>query len=246
MTTSTFFVDTNLKIFVKKFASILLHTTKRKKQKKTAIIFNDSVFGWHASVEWGQFQPDERGGWLSCLLLCVGSGSGSKSPFWRQTEESRRTGGVKRGKKPVSKLDTMGKAVLHHGANMPVCTFIAWLCACDCAAINGVQVRARALRPAGSGNQTKHMIECFVLWQPTFAICHWKEARLIACTSRLARSTKRLKCEVSVGAREGVRWCVCLGRCGASSARYSSTAAVPAVIQEPLEAGWVMRRNSFH
>lgn len=154
--------------------------------------------------------------------------------------------GWKEGKKPVSKLDTMGKAVLHHGANTAVCTFIAWLCACDCAAINGVQVRARALRPAGSGNQTKHMIECFVLWQPAFAICHWKEARLIACTSRLARSTRRLKCEVSVGAREGVRWCVCLGRCGASSARYSSTAVVPAVIQEPLEAGWVMRRNSFH
>lgn len=29
-----FFVDTNLKIFVKKFASILLHTTKRKKTSK--------------------------------------------------------------------------------------------------------------------------------------------------------------------------------------------------------------------
>lgn len=162
---------------------------KAKVKKKRPIIFNGyrSAFGWHVNSEEGRFKPDERGSWLSSLLLCVGSGFGRKKRKEKQIlflEESAETwdGQVRRGMQNQSAV--MGK-VVRHWNTIKLFQFV--LCSHD----------YHTLCRFWSSNQ--HSIDClvvffvcffllvFLLQQPT---CLPFEGRLIACISWLARNPR--------------------------------------------------------
>lgn len=94
-----------------------------------------------------------------------------------------------------------------------VCTFIGWLYLYDFIVLPFMVSKSILIFSdyAGSSNHTKQITDLslffFVLTTHMFVAFHWKEARLIACTSLLARNIRRMKCEVSVGVRGCVRWC---------------------------------------
>lgn len=59
---------------------------------------------WHGNFEEDRFRPDERGSWLSTLLLCVGSGSASKSSTrWGESSKRRGWAGEVRQAKTMSR-----------------------------------------------------------------------------------------------------------------------------------------------
>lgn len=182
-------------------------------KSKRPIVLNGYKFAfrWHSNFEEGRFKLDGRGSWLSCLLLGVGLGWKIKSSFWWvKWSDVRWTGEAK----PGSKLEIMRKAVCHlnaiklwHFLFVPLLDdymHLTLLCShflCPNPSWYSQIMQVAVITPS-------RVLTFFVLTTHMFAAFHWKEARLIACTSLLARNTRGMKCEASVGVRGCVIWCV--------------------------------------
>lgn len=171
--------------------SILLQ--KAKVKKKRPIIFNGYryAFGWHVNSEEGRFKLDERGSWLSSLLLCVGSGFGEKKEkqilFLERRVQKHEMDRWDEGCK-ISQQSWEQLCGIEIQSSFPVCALITWLS-------HYLQV----LIIKSSIVLIAWLFFSLLLQQPT---CLLFEDTLIACISWLPWNTRRLKCEVFVGVRE--------------------------------------------